>query len=39
MDQFNALKAFCRAVETGGFSTAAAGLKVSHTMIRTSDWA
>lgn len=39
MDQFNALKAFCRTVETGGFSAAAAGLNMSHIMIRTPDWA
>lgn len=31
-DQFNALKAFCR-VETGGFSAAATGLNVPHTVM------
>ncbi|RJF97465.1 LysR family transcriptional regulator [Noviherbaspirillum saxi] len=33
MDQLNALKAFCRVVEAGSFSAAAAELKVSHTLI------
>ncbi|RZI43954.1 LysR family transcriptional regulator [Herbaspirillum sp. HC18] len=33
MDQFNALKAFCRVVEAGSFSSAAAGLNVSHTVM------
>ena len=33
MDQFSALKAFCRVVEAGGFSSAAAALNVSHTVM------
>lgn len=33
MDQLSALKAFCRVVEAGGFSAAAAELKVSHTSM------
>jgi DNA-binding transcriptional LysR family regulator len=33
MDQLNALKAFCRVVEAGSFSAAAAELNVSHTII------
>jgi DNA-binding transcriptional LysR family regulator len=33
MDQLNALKAFCRVVEAGSFSAAAAELNVSHTVI------
>jgi DNA-binding transcriptional LysR family regulator len=33
MDQFSALKAFCRVVESGGFSAAAAELNVSHTVM------
>jgi len=33
MDQFSALKAFCRVVDAGGFSAAAAGLNVSHTVM------
>ncbi|WP_136413707.1 LysR family transcriptional regulator [Herbaspirillum sp. ST 5-3] len=33
MDQFSALKAFCRVVEAGGFSAAAAELNVSHTLM------
>ncbi len=33
MDQFSALKAFCRVVEAGGFSAAAAQLNISHTVM------
>lgn len=33
MDQFSALNAFCRVVEAGGFSAAAAELNVSHTVM------
>jgi DNA-binding transcriptional LysR family regulator len=33
MDQLNALKAFCRVVEAGGFSAAAAERNVSHSMM------
>lgn len=33
MDQLSALKAFCRVVEAGGFSAAAAELNVSHTVM------
>lgn len=33
MDQLSALKAFCRVVEAGGFSAAAAPLNVSHTVM------
>jgi DNA-binding transcriptional LysR family regulator len=33
MDQLSALRAFCRVVEAGGFSAAAAGLNVSHTVM------
>lgn len=33
MDQLSALKAFCRVVEAGGFSAAAAALNVSHTVM------
>lgn len=33
MDQFSALKAFCRVVEAGSFSAAAAALNVSHTAM------
>jgi DNA-binding transcriptional LysR family regulator len=33
MDQLNALKAFCRVVEAGSFSAAAAELNVSHTVM------
>lgn len=33
MDQFSALKAFCRVVEAGGFSAAAAQLNISHTIM------
>jgi len=33
MDQFSALKAFCRVVEAGGFSAAATELNVSHTVM------
>lgn len=33
MDQFNALKAFCRVVEAGSFSAAAAEINVSHTVM------
>jgi DNA-binding transcriptional LysR family regulator len=33
MDQFSAIKAFCSVVEAGGFSAAAAEMKVSHTVM------
>lgn len=33
MDQFNAMKAFCRTYETGSFSAAAAEINVAHTVI------
>ncbi|HYD61391.1 MAG TPA: LysR substrate-binding domain-containing protein [Noviherbaspirillum sp.] len=33
MDQLSALRAFCRVVEAGGFSAAATGLNVSHTVM------
>lgn len=33
MDQFSALKAFCRVVEAGSFSAAAAEINVSHTVM------
>jgi DNA-binding transcriptional LysR family regulator len=33
MDQLSALKAFCRVVEAGGFTAAAAALNVSHTVM------
>lgn len=33
MDQLRALRAFCRVVEAGGFSAAAAELNVSHTVM------
>jgi DNA-binding transcriptional LysR family regulator len=33
MDQLSALKAFCRVVEAGGFSAAAAEINVSHTVM------
>lgn len=33
MDQFSALKAFCRVVEAGSFSAAAAEVNVSHDLI------
>lgn len=33
MDQFSALKAFCRVVEAGSFSAAAAAINVSHTVM------
>jgi DNA-binding transcriptional LysR family regulator len=33
MDQLSAMKAFCRVVEAGGFSAAAAALNVSHTIM------
>ncbi|HYC41513.1 MAG TPA: LysR substrate-binding domain-containing protein [Noviherbaspirillum sp.] len=33
MDQLSALRAFCRVVEAGSFSAAAAGINVSHTVM------